>query len=226
MICPNNNNLIEQSDFDCIGDVAKHCDLKKLCIAINEASDFDMPDMLCDFWAQGLAIIEEVKEYQAAVIACEADPECVTPPVVPDNYDEKILLVCSGSFTACNGRVKSQHGLVRAWVYYAYSRYIVLNGFNDTPNGQVQKTNEWSIPKPLKEVQSFADKYRSMAYETLKKVLQYARTEDTIFTELPLPEKLSCKCGGGCDTSEGTKGYGSRSRIITKEIKKNTYGRL
>lgn len=226
MICNNNNSLIDQSDFDCIGDVARHCDLKKLCIAINEASDFDMPDMLCDFWNQGLAIIQEVKSYQQALKECQDNPDCETPPIPPENYDQKLALVCGGDYTACNDNIRHQNGLLRAWVYYAYSRYVVLNGFNDTPNGQVQKTNDWSIPKPLKEVQSFADKYRSMAYDTLKKVLQYARIESDIFINLPIIENAGCKCGGGCNTSEGTKGYGTRSRIITKEIKKHPYGRL
>lgn len=224
-MCPNNNQPIQQSDFDCVGMVAKHCDLPKLCIAITEASDFDMSEQLCDFWPQALAIIQEVKEYQDAVIACEQNPDCTVPPTAPDNYAAKLNLVCGGSYTGCNDKIRSHFGLVRAWVYYAYSRYVILNSFNDTPNGTVQKTNEFSIPTPLKEKQSFADKYRSMAFESIKKTLAYACTEKELFTELSVDQCGKCGCGSDCNSeSSMTKGYGFRSSTIRKEIP--GYGRL
>ena len=64
MNCDNINNIINQSDFDCIGQVAKHCDLQKLCVAINEAQDFDLSELFCDFWNEILEINNELKAYE------------------------------------------------------------------------------------------------------------------------------------------------------------------
>lgn len=208
--------MIVQSDFDCIGQVAKHCDNEKLCIAIAEAQEFDLAELFCGFWDDIIAIWDELLAYDAAVIACELDPDCETPPTPPENLEQKRALICGGEYTGCNNNVRKQRGVKRILVYYAYSRYLVLNGFTDTPSGAVRKTNDFSIPTPLKETQSFADKYRTMGYETFKKVRSFLCVEKDIFTTFESVDCEPCGCGGKCSGETKAKGYGLRSSIITK----------
>src|SRR5690625_2736207 len=41
---------LNRSAYKCIGEVAKHCDNEKLCIAENQALDYDVKEKLCDIW--------------------------------------------------------------------------------------------------------------------------------------------------------------------------------
>src|SRR6476620_5288673 len=122
------------AQYNCLGIIAQHCDLSKLCIAENEASSFDLAELFCDFWADIEAINNEIKAYDEV-----DDPK----PEKPENYDLKKSLLEGGTYTDCNGKTKPFEGVYKILAYYSYSRYIILNGFSDTPNGLVQKTNEF-----------------------------------------------------------------------------------
>lgn len=209
MKCDDKNNLLVKSDFDCIGEIATHCDLPKLCIAGSESALFDMENIFCDVWIQIREIYREVLEYQTALAECEADPDCVIPPIEPDNYDDKLNLICGGTFTGCGDRVLEHQGIRLIWVYYAYSRYLILNGFNDTPNGNVIKTNDFSVPRPYNEVKDFADKYRTMAYEAFKKTSQYLKRSTLVTWN---------QCGCGKCSSTKAQGYGFKSSVISKRL--------
>lgn len=227
-MCNNEENIIEQIDFECVGDVAKHCDLKKLCIAISEAQDFDMDNLFCDFWQDILSyntIVDNYdiayEDYLIALAECEADPECTTPPTEPtkpENYDIYKNLICGGSFIGCGDKQRTHAGIKKILVYYAYSRYLILNQQSDTPYGTVRKTNEFSMPTPLKEVQSFADKYRTMAYESYKKTMSFLCKNTDIFVDWNNKECGKCGCGGNCESGTKAKGYGFRSSTISKNI--------
>ena len=226
-MCNNEENIINKNDFDCIGQVAKHCDNDKLCISISEAQEFDLSGLFCDFWQYILSVVQELKDYDAllliynnAVTACDSDQTCIdglTVPTEPDNYDLKVNLICGGEYAGCNEKIRTHKGVKRILVYYAYSRYLLINGFNDTPSGSVTKTNDFSIPKPLKEIQSFADKYRTMGYESFKKTVAFICNNKDVFTEFS-GDCGTCGCGGSCEKSTKAKGYGFRSSIITKNI--------
>lgn len=222
MLCPNSNYPITQEDFACIGDVATHCDNKKLCIGIDESAIFDMSALFCDEWPQLLEIIREIADYKDAYEAylialaeCEADPECTTPPdepTQPEDYTAKLNLVCGGEFEGCNGKNYTHLGLKRMWVYYAYARYVVINPYTDTAGGLVQKTNEFSIPVPMKEYQQVSERYRTMGYETFKLVSQAVKNSGLI-------DNAQCRCGKCGNTK--AKGFGFSSSVIKKQ-----YGRL
>ena len=227
-MCDNEYNIIIQSDFDCIGVVAKHCDNAKLCIAISEAQDFDLSELLCGMWDYVLSVNASVVEYDLLydaylieLAACEENPDCDTPPVAPVeplDYDLNKQLLCGGSFVGCNDRVFKFKGVKQILAYYAYSRYLILNGFNDTAVGSVRKTNEFSIPTPLKEVQSFADKYRTMGYESAKKLFPFICANKDVFVDLDEKHCGGCACGNGCNSATKAKGYGFKSSIIKKSI--------
>lgn len=221
MNCDNENILIEQSDFECVGEVAKHCDLTKLCIAIGEAKEFDLSGLFCDFWTDILDIWQEIELYQEALEEYEQCisaglEECIEPEE-PTDYELKLNLICGGSFESCNGKLRYHLGIKRILVYYSYARYVIINPFNDTPNGAVQKTNDFSVPTPLKELQSVSDRYRTMGYESYKKTLNFicANRESFEFNG-------DCKeCGCTCERCNGktkAKGYGWNGSIIRKKI--------
>lgn len=206
--------MLQPNDFNNVGLVAAHCDLKKLNIAEKEAYNFDLGELFCDFWDEVIEIWNEIDAYLAELAACEADPECETPPVIPDDYQQKYNLIYGGEFTGCNGKTRNHLGVKAILVYYTYARYVILNGYNDTPTGIVTKTNDFSIPKPLKELEMFADKYRSMGKVSFDKTVGFlcANTEYFTWTDCK-------KCGCGTEKCQGrtkAKGYGFTSSTISK----------
>jgi hypothetical protein len=178
---------IVQSDFNCIGQIAKHCDLPKLCIAIEEAKIFDLNGLLCD------EMYLDINENWSVFL-----------------YEN---LINGGEFIGCNDKKSFHLGIKKVLIYYAYSRYILLNGFNDTANGMVQKTNEFSIPTPLKELQAFADKYRNMGFSAWRGVERYLCKNKYIFNKFS-SENCKCECTE-CDPHT-TKITGFKSQIISK----------
>jgi hypothetical protein len=192
------------NQYNCIGIVAKHCDLSKLCIAENEASNFDLAELFCDFWI-------EIEQINDEVLAYQADPELP----IPDNYDEKLALLNGGTYLDCSQKQRPFEGIYKILTYYSYSRYIVLNGFSDTPNGLVQKTNEFSIPKSLKELEQFSDKYRNMGKISFERTVRYICQNTEIFDYSHCPVD-KCGCGSGKCGSTKAKGYGFKSRNVTK----------
>lgn len=187
--------LVEQKDFDCVGEVAIHCDPKKLCIAIDEAESFDLANLFCDFWPD---IVEMFKSDERSEV--------------------EELLIEGGDYEGCNGKTKHHYGIRRILVYYAYARYCLINNFNDTPNGSVSKTNDFSIPKSIKELEYFSEKYRNMGYESFKRTLDFICHNRDSFEGAKC---LDCKiCGCGCDACGGTKakGFGYRSKNIRRDV--------
>jgi len=215
-MCENEENLIVQADFACIGDVARHCDNKKLCIAIGQAQDFDLAQLFCGFWYDIVEIFNEITSYDLTVAECEANPDCNTPPTPPENYAEKLALLCGGYYEGCNGKRVKHLGVKKMLVYYAYAKYLFANASSDTPNGKVSKTNEWSIPKPLKEIEMEADHYRSMGFIAFSDIKSYLCKNRDIFPDYVGAECDHCHCEGNCDGRSKAKGYGFKSCIISK----------
>lgn len=191
---------ITRIDIEAIADLAVHCDLKKLNIAIEEARIFDLSKLFCDFWEDVVEIMDKV--------------EANDPLDLPT--DKEIELVDGGSFTNCKGKVLQQYGVKRIWAYYAYARYLMLNGFNDTPNGNVEKTNNFSLPKPLKEVKDFSDKYRTMGHDTYEGVNNFLCRNSEDFEGFDKSECEGCGCGNRDCGNTKAKGYGFKMKTISK----------
>lgn len=195
---------LQPSQYNCIGILAKHCDLSKLCVAENEASNFDLSELFCDFWLEIEDIVKEIELY-------DLNPSLPGP----ENYAEKTSLLNGGVYLDCSEKQRPFEGVYKIMAYYSYARYIVLNGFNDTATGMVTKTNEFSIPKTLKELESFADKYRTMGKISFDRTVRYICQNSEIFDYKHCP-KDNCGCGSEkCGTTKA-KGYGFRSRNINK----------
>lgn len=195
---------LQQSQYNCIGILAKHCDLSKLCVAENEASNFDLAELFCDFWIDIETIANEVQAY----ILNPELPE-------PTNYEEKTFLLNGGVYLDCSEKQRPFEGVYKIMAYYSYARYIVLNGFNDTATGIVTKTNDFSIPKTLKELEAFSDKYRTMGLISFERTIRYICQNSEIFDYSNCP-KLECGCGSENCGKTKAKGHGFRSRNINK----------
>lgn len=195
---------LQQSQYNCIGILAKHCDLSKLCVAENEASSFDLAELFCDYWIDIEAIVNEVEAYIL-------DPDLPEP----ENYAEKTLLLNGGTYLDCSEKQRPFEGVYKIMAYYSYARYIVLNGFNDTATGLVTKTNEFSIPKTLKELEAFADKYRNMGKISFERTQRYLCKNKEIFNYTNCPAD-GCGCGSESCGKTKAKGYGFKSRNINK----------
>ena len=183
-----------------------HCDLSKLCVAENEASNFDLAELFCDFWV-------EIEQINIEIIAYDNAEE--PKPPIPDNYTEKKALLEGGNYTDCGGKLRPFEGIYKIMAYYSYSRYVMLNGFNDTATGLVQKTNEFSIPIDQKALNNFADKYRNMGLISFERTQRYICQNTNIFDYTHCP-KYKCGCGSDKCGSTKAKGYGFRSSNVNK----------
>lgn len=183
---------LTKADFTIIGQVALHCDQRKLDIAINEAIQFDLRPLLCDFFY-----------------------------TLNDNWDNVTRrwteLIEGGNYLNCNDNNVSFMGMKKSLVYFAYSRYIIINSFDDTPNGQVTKTNQFTIPKPLKEMEAYATKYKNMGMIALKDTEKYiCKNEDaTEFESYDFRTCELCTCDS-CEPHTEARSFGLRSNNITK----------
>lgn len=210
--------MLDQQDYTCIGIIAKHCDNSKLCVAERQAMDFDLKPLYCDFWIDILTIWDEIIAYRAEVAACDINPECTTPPVEPENYDYKVNLIFGGEFTVCNGKKSTHAGVARVLTYYSYARYVMLNGFNDTATGLVQKTNEFSIPIDQKSLKDLSDQYRNMGFATFNETINYLCTNKDVFSDFTPDDCGGFGCGSKSCGGTKAKGFGFRSGNITKTI--------
>lgn len=197
---------LQPQQYSYIGILAKHCDLSKLCVAEKEASNFDLSELFCDFWSEIEAIESEIRLYDLSI-----DPL----KVIPVNYTEKKSLLNGGYYLGCDDKNRPFEGVYTILAYYSYSRYVILNGFSDTPNGLVQKTNEFSIPKSLKELEQFASKYRDMGKTSFERTVHFICKNSEIFDYEHCPAN-GCGCGSTKCGGTKAKGYGFRTFNINK----------
>jgi len=185
--------VLSRQDFYPFGQVAKHCNLEKLQIAINESILFDLKPLLCDLFH----FIDEEWE----------DPnELAEALISPLTYE------------GCNGKTRSHQGIKTVLTYYAYARYVLINNFDDTPNGGVNKTNEWSIPKPYADLKNVSERYRNMGLDLWREVEAYICTERESYPDGNFKNCKSCGCNGHQCGGTKNKGFGFKSSNITKSI--------
>ncbi len=198
MNCENLTNYISQSDFDCVGLVAAHCDLKKLCISTEESKTFDIIPLFCFDFVQDIL-----------------DNWNLQP--TDQSYEKYQRLICSGNYEDSNGRLQFNMGFKKVWIYYAYARYILINQINDTANGTVRKQNDWSVPTPLKEVNDISNKYRNMgkaAFESLQEFLCHNQSDYPKFDACNCKKK--CGCNGVCNCGKTKKITGFKFSTVRK----------
>ena len=179
------------SELAGLGIIANHCDQKKFDIAVNEAIEFDLKNILGnlfnpvnDNWDQGTGIYADI--------------------ILPKTYQN------------CLEYDTTHQGLKKVLAYYSYSRYIMINSFDDTPNGLVGKTNNFSIPKSLEELKQFSSKYRNMGKDSWVSVEAYILLNRDSYPEFDCSCSQPCGCNGSCGKPTRNKGFGLRSSTIIK----------
>ncbi len=182
---------LKVSDLKGLGIVANHCDESKFNIALDEAIEFDIKNLLGNLFNLVNNNWDSVSELWTDII----NPK---------------------TFENCAGYETTHQGLKKVLAYYTYSRYIMINGFDDTPNGLVGKTNNFSIPKSLEELKQFSSKYRNMALESWKLVEAFILINDTLYPSYDNSCKEPCGCNGTCGKRTTNKGFGMRSKTILK----------
>lgn len=179
-----------QAELNSVGEMAQHVDKDKLQIAISEAVRFDMPSLLGHFW-------DDVETNWGATAA---------------PWTELI----AGSEFVCKEKTIKHLGVKEVLKYFVYARYLMLNGWNDTPNGHVSKTNPFSVPKPLKEVESFSARYRGMGKSIFNEVYSYLCVNKDL-TEYENFESKKCQACGCFDEKSGLHtGFGFKSKTISR----------
>lgn len=204
---------ITVADFADLGIVAGQCNNSKLNIAIQEALDFDLCALFEDLGVQVKIMLTEVLTHS---LPSHGGFVHAGPAGGPSAYWDKLIKGCL--FTQ-NDKPVENLGIKRGVVYYAYSRYLMLSSFDDSASGFVTKENPFSIPKPLKEVEQFANKYRTMGRACFLSSISYICSESENFPEL---KDLDCQAHGcGCKKNDAcglkTKGFGFKGTIIEKQ---------
>ncbi|RMZ60076.1 hypothetical protein D1632_10835 [Chryseobacterium nematophagum] len=194
----NLEKYIDQSDFNCVGLVAQHCDLKKLCIATEEAKAFDVIPLFC------FEFIHDILNHW--------DQE--SDEVDFQKYQD---LICGTAYTNAHGKLRENMGFKKVWVYYSYARYLLINQFNDSANGTVKKQNEWSISTSHEEITDLSNKYRRMGKQAYESVLEYLCSHKELFPQFEDCHcKLSCGCSGKCSCGKTKKMTGFKFSTIRK----------
>lgn len=198
MACELEPLLIGKDDFDCIGQVAKHCDWDQLCIFIREQ--------------QNLSLLPKIGQCLWNMVLCyKIETECIhsEDPDVALMFEN---LLCGGSYVSCDGITKIHFGLNRMLVHYAYGAYIYRHGYVDTPFGVVQKLNQDSVPAPMNELRNIMKEHQNNAEYYWKMTKEYLCTLKEVD---PFKECLKCSdCDCKCNHCKGYKNKTEQNRGI------------
>lgn len=183
---------LSQTEIATVGQLTSHCDLTKLDIATQEAILFDIV-ILCE-------LLPLINENWAS-----------TDPIWRN-------LIDGSSYIGCDEKTLTHSGLKKVLAYYTYARYTLINGFNDTPNGNVAKTNPFSMPKSFRELEAFSNKYSDMGYSLMKGVLSFLCTNRIDYPLLNIVTAgcEDCGCTGGCGSESAGKGFSSKSKNVSR----------
>lgn len=185
--CNIEENLISKADFECIGQVAKHCNWDQLCIFVREQTN--------------LWLIPKVGY-------------CLISKITSNSENEIVKKIWCGSEYECDGKLKVHFGLKRVLIHAAYAAYVFRHGYQDTVGGVVQKINPDSVPAPINELKSImnehyknAEIYLAMVKEFLCSIKNEEIIKDCVI-------EFECRdCGCGSEVNSGmvqTRGiYGS-----------------
>ena len=171
------NLLISKNDFDCIGQVARHCDWNQLCIYIREQQNLSLLPII------GHCLFSEIYNNE------HADE---------DDKDEIVSNIWNGgSYTSCAGDIRYHFGLKRSLIHWSYGAYIYKHPFIDTPFGVVQKINNDSIPVEPKELRNLHLDHRNNANS------YFSMSKDYICSVKDFLACDMCDCNCVCDHCSG-----------------------
>lgn len=188
--CSLEENLITKSDFECIGQVAKHCNWEQLCVFIREQTNLWLIPKI------GYCLISKIKDNQE---------------------NEIIKKIWCGSEYECNGKPKIHFGLKRVLIHASYGAYIYRHGYVDTATGVVQQLNKDSVPAPIHELKSIMNEHYRNADLYLEMVNDFLCTikDEEIIKDCIIIDCKNCGCSGNKNEVE-KQNRNSIGKNITK----------
>jgi len=198
-------DLLKVEDFRKVTIMTATCNKAKLDTAINTSRILKIDSLLCyDF------VSDIISKWRLINALTPEDP--VPPELV--NY---VKLIEGGEYQDCKDKVKNMEGFKTLWIYYAYGEYTRINHFDDTPNGLVGKTNEFSMPTPNGDVNNFAFKYENMGKFVFENIKEYLCLNKDLFPKFDACDcVLSCGCVGTCGCGGTKKVTGFKFKVIKK----------
>lgn len=164
-------------DLKEVGQISSNCDRKKIKIAENEAFDFDLTPLI-DCYSN------EIKENWN-------EEEGIWRDIInPLNFDVNNCSKCG-----------YHKGLKKVLAYFTFARYMILNQFNDTPNGNVSKRIDFSLPTSMELLKDRSGAYRQMANYTFKSIKEYMNLNRNVYPRF-------------FPTESEAKGFGARIKNI------------
>lgn len=202
MICNTEPLFIELKDFDCIAQVARHCDWNQLCSYIREQ--------------QNLSLLPKIGQCLFSKLAAFLTDENKEDNYTPEEINIFDNLFCGGTYFSCSGEEKRHFGLKRMLVHYSYGAYIYKHSFVDTPFGVVQKLNDDSLPAPMQELRNLNKDHRNNAEFYWEMTSEYICSIKENALLKPCFDCKSCSCC--CSFCRG-KGKTKQNRgIIFKNV--------
>lgn len=176
-LCNIEANLISKSDFECIGQVAKHCDWEQLCVFVREQTNLWLIPKV------GYCLISKIN----------SNPE-----------SELIKKIWCGSEYECSGKLMIHFGLKRVLIHASYAAYIFRHGYIDTAVGVVQKINQDSVPTPINELKSIMNEHYRNADIYLEMVKDYLCTikNEELIKDCVQFDCKNCGCGNKNNSNE------------------------
>lgn len=174
--------LIGQRDFECIGQVAQHCDWDKLCIYIREQQNLSLLPKI------GFCLFDLLMKQDLGF--------CISGGY--EGTDILRHLFNGGRYRGCDGTTKMHFGLKRSLVHWAYGAYIYRHGIVDTPFGAVQKLNQDSVPVEMSVLKSLNLEHRNDAENYFEMTMDYLCSVKDCE---PISECDICECISGCKCS-------------------------
>lgn len=164
------DGLISKSDFECIGQIAKHCNWDQLCIYIREQTN--------------LWLIPKVGF-------------CLINKIIENPENEILKKIWEGSDYECLGQKKVHFGLKRVLIHASYGAYIFRHGYIDTAIGVVQKINQDSVPAPINELKSIMNEHYKSADIYFEMTNDYICTikDEYIIKDCIQVDCKKCGCG-------------------------------
>lgn len=101
-----------------------------------------------------------------------------------------IALLDGGQYTY-DGNIYFFQGLKKAVVHYAYSRYAMRGGVQDTGSGLVIKKNDWSDPLDIKQFTKESEYHKNLAVGAMNDCTLYLQRNRTAY-----PNYLLASCDG------------------------------